>query len=756
MNSKRLTESEIASVECPLSGLPAKLPQWELPVNGDVIRYWRWLIRERELLNQGYVHNPKGELYLKIAKDIEERWEKASIPTIGTQGVIRRLEKLIEKYRNLQKSMKRDAGKEKFEAKKEDFHKLLKVFFHRGSCKCSMFEKCECEKSKKIPKLERGFLEDQCSTRKLMIGDIDQKETKRQSKKFIRKRKTNRQFRIEPSTSQNPDSLSIEGENADQPSEEYDQTTDPDFEPVRAQKEQVYNTKKMTNFAIACERTGISDGRAAMLANAVLEDEGILNLSSIREVTLRTKVARGRKKVRKEKLEQAVSKIQETEFYGMYFDGKKDDTLKLVRPKSCRKVTEEHVTIILEPKSEYKSHVTPKSGSAKSISDALYEDMGENLLDSIKVIGCDGCNVNTGHKGGVITKLEIKLQRPLQWSICLLHMNELPLRALVKSLDGETTGPKGFVGPLGKQLSKAETLPIVDFQPIPSEDLCVKPAELSTDQQYLFRMYQAVTTGRIDESLSVTDPGNINHSRWLTSANRFLRLYVGTQDPSPNLILIVRYIVICYVPTWFSIKYRESIVYGSKNLFALIKRLQSLDYCVQEIVRPVIQNNGYFGHSESILLSMIVDDDIHVRKLALKRIEKARDSENPKLRTFIVPDLNFDAESYGDLIDWKEEYIDETGYFTSYTDPPVLSDLTEEQLLHVVESGKLPDIIYDLPSHNQRVERMIKLVSETSLRAADHVEREGIVHTVIASRKEMPQASTKTDFRMKLKLKNFS
>ena len=38
--------------------------------------------------------------------------------------------------------------------------------------------------------------------------------------------------------------------------------------------------------------------------------------------------------------------------------------------------------------------------------------------------------------------------------ICLLHMNELALRALVKSLDRETTGPKSFTGPLGKLLTQ--------------------------------------------------------------------------------------------------------------------------------------------------------------------------------------------------------------------------------------------------------------------------------------------------------------
>jgi len=43
------------------------------------------------------------------------------------------------------------------------------------------------------------------------------------------------------------------------------------------------------------------------------------------------------------------------------------------------------------------------------------------------VMGCDGTNVNTGAVGGVIRLLEEHLNRPLQWLVCMMHANELPL-----------------------------------------------------------------------------------------------------------------------------------------------------------------------------------------------------------------------------------------------------------------------------------------------------------------------------------------
>ena len=90
------------------------------------------------------------------------------------------------------------------------------------------------------------------------------------------------------------------------------------------------------------------------------------------------------------------------------------------------------------------------------------------VLDKFVAIGCDGTNVNTGRKGGIIALMEQELQKPLQWLICQLHANELPLRHLLIHLDGATSGPHAFKGKIGKAMSVCETLPIVDFTPIES------------------------------------------------------------------------------------------------------------------------------------------------------------------------------------------------------------------------------------------------------------------------------------------------
>ena len=75
-----------------------------------------------------------------------------------------------------------------------------------------------------------------------------------------------------------------------------------------------------------------------------------------------------------------------------------------------------------------------------------------NSVDSIVAITCDGCNVTTGKHGGVIKRVELKLDRPLQLLVCLLHLIELPLREMLRNIDGYASGPHSYQGKIGKKL----------------------------------------------------------------------------------------------------------------------------------------------------------------------------------------------------------------------------------------------------------------------------------------------------------------
>ncbi|KAK2577113.1 hypothetical protein KPH14_011881 [Odynerus spinipes] len=55
--------------------------------------------------------------------------------------------------------------------------------------------------------------------------------------------------------------------------------------------------------------------------------------------------------------------------------------------------------------------------------------------------------------------------------------------------------------------------------------------QMSTDQKYLYKICQAVGAGICSSELANCQPGKMAHSRWLTTANRILRLYVASTNP---------------------------------------------------------------------------------------------------------------------------------------------------------------------------------------------------------------------------------
>lgn len=108
---------------------------------------------------------------------------------------------------------------------------------------------------------------------------------------------------------------------------------------------------------------------------------------------------------------------------------------------------------------------------------------------------------------GIIRHLELMLQTPVHWIICMLHMNELPLRKLFILLDGVQIGPDLYSGPIGELLLKCFELPVVKFKRIVSDDFPVLSDEvlkdLSTDQKYLYEICHAVQSGCCPPSLTM-------------------------------------------------------------------------------------------------------------------------------------------------------------------------------------------------------------------------------------------------------------
>ena len=126
--------------------------------------------------------------------------------------------------------------------------------------------------------------------------------------------------------------------------------------------------------------------------------------------------------------------------------------------------------------------------------------------------------------------LEKLFERKLGWLVCDLHTSELPLRHLSIDLDGTTLSNNKLSGPLGKMLDNAMELEIkhnivkIDsfLLPVVPEDVT---KDLSTNKFYAYLFHEAPMSLR----LAFLEIGPVNHSRWITIANRFLRIWCSKQ-----------------------------------------------------------------------------------------------------------------------------------------------------------------------------------------------------------------------------------
>jgi len=189
------------------------------------------------------------------------------------------------------------------------------------------------------------------------------------------------------------------------------------------------------------ERYQLSDRASAAVANAALKNAGLMMDLDKTYVIDKNKLRREREKYRNILSEEAI-------FYkfidGIYIDGRKDATLLTAHDAQTDKYyhkteLQEHIVVVGEPGACYFTHVSPQDGRGITIANEVYDAIkGTELSDTLKVVGTDGTASMMGNRAGFTRCLEEKLGRPLQWVVCLLHCNELPLRHVFVELDGTT------------------------------------------------------------------------------------------------------------------------------------------------------------------------------------------------------------------------------------------------------------------------------------------------------------------------------
>lgn len=724
-------------------GIPQPLPTAQLPTSADVFRAYDYCLKFGSTTS---LHKRSSV----VAEQVQLIYSSASIPTIEFDSIVKRIERLLDKVKELGKYATSKKSSMTYHAAIENFQRVFDV------CTCSCFEKgvrkrleCTCPLQHKISPLEWDFWIDQKTERRMFIGNVDKQATTMMQIKDARKRKRLKSIdNSELATSSNLglsqgddlEQFSLSG-NTDEESNEDENVVFSDDGNRDKEEITVRNTKQYPELCKAVERSKVSNRDACLIANAVLKDMGLLTAENCIDAA---KLRRQRKVWSQAEIQRHAEDTKHLVCIG--FDGKQDTTL-VKESKVCRRVKEEHYVIVSYPNATYVDHVMPNTNRASDVAKEIISVItSTHSEDSLLALVCDGTVLNTGKHNGIIRQIEQSVRRPVQWLICLLHTNELPFRKYLSLLDGGcTTGPSTSTGEITSALIfDPEDLPLAEFQPIPGKVLDVSDSvknDLSTDQKYFLEACLAVQGGiggtESRKRLKTAMPGNVSHARWLTKANRILRLYMSKEQCTCNesLYKIAKFIVNVYAPSWFYIKQHPSCFDGAKNFFYLMQLCYNLGDDVWEIVEPVLKNNAYFAHPESILLAGVADDNCSVRHRSCQMIIQARDyALNNTIRLFDKDKLvlNKNATSFMDMISWNSVTI---------TAPPLLSTISNDDL-HNFSATSLQGIM----CHSQQVERAIKDVSSTTCAVFGHVSRHGMILQCTKSRKELPVIHSKSDF----------
>lgn len=140
-----------------------------LPTYEDIILCYLHASRSKKKQYQ----NLATDTCQKISDDVLKIWKTVSIPTIQPRFVIRKVKEYYEKYRSLLKPYKSLQNVESYKNRISVFKNEEKALFDIAACQCKDINLCKCDKPMKFPNLEKPFLIDQRTKRKMMIGRID-------------------------------------------------------------------------------------------------------------------------------------------------------------------------------------------------------------------------------------------------------------------------------------------------------------------------------------------------------------------------------------------------------------------------------------------------------------------------------------------------------------------------------------------------------------------------------------------------------
>ena len=351
----------------------------------------------------------------------------------------------------------------------------------------------------------------------------------------------------------------------------------------------------------------------------------------------------------------------------------------------------------------------------------------------------------------------------------------LNINSLIFS-DGEPTGPETWSGLIGDAIGGKNGLIRMSMNPrfkkVPGlvnfEDVH-KSLLQNNDISNLFHLCLLIQEGPKSKHIKIfnCEPGKVTQARWITTANNILVHYMQSFSPSNELRLLVRIVVNLYAPSIFQIKKDFHVSNGPRhlfNLFSLAKDLFKANayFKYLDVVKTTLQTNGFHIHIENMLITMSLDNDAKIKNKAIDIIKKRREmgeTEDIKarrivqytaewkkigkkgpishIRKFRVPEINWNARAYHELIDIDE--VDEM----DYSSPALLANFSIDQ----IKKNEFDDDFWRIPCHSQAVERAVYLTSQAAETVVGYEARHGFILNKIQSAERIPTNFSSKHFR---------
>jgi hypothetical protein len=401
-----------------------------LPTTGEVLRVY-------------FHHHNKEKLSQKdsvkcVVQKVLTIWEKARVPTSETRNIVRKMETLVEKYRNICRNKNRGGAAQV--TKESEFIELTNHLFdiaHQEALNMLNIHE------------DKLFLVDQRSNRKYVMGGMDRTLARKEKRKLMRTKAENALKAEEEIRKRKATSIATTMASDVGTTDESDTESDEDFDDqdylCRIQPS-TSGTRKRTKLnaattispgiAAALDRTNVSDRKAAYLLSEAARTYGEQDVSKLPLSV--SSIYRSRTKHRAEHAVNLKTDFSHDGSLVVHFDG------KLLPCISGGPTKEDRVAILVSGCKVEKLLGVPKipQGTGEQVSQKAVDTITDwNVQEQLVGMSFDTTSANTGRINGACVLLEKKLDKNLLWLACRHHVLEVVCGDVFRTLFGPTSGP---------------------------------------------------------------------------------------------------------------------------------------------------------------------------------------------------------------------------------------------------------------------------------------------------------------------------